>query len=186
VEHVLQWAKGRFANGGGVVADIGTGSGCIALSLATEGAFAKVIATDFSAGAIQVAAVNTARVAPKTPVEIRQGSWLEPLGGDVVDAIVSNPPYVTAAEFDTLDASVRKYEPRLALVGGVDGLEPSRVLLAQGARYLTPGGLIALELDSRRAQATLDIARDAGWTNARLESDVFGQARYLIATKEPV
>src|SRR5689334_155122 len=165
---------------------MGTGSGCIALSLATEGTFSKVIATDVSPGAIQVAAVNTARVAPRTPVEIREGPFLEPLGKDVVDAIVSNPPYVSAAEFETLDASVRRFEPKLALVGGADGLEPTRVLLSQAARYLAPGGLLALELDSRRAQATLEIARGALWSNARLESDVFGQARYLIATKEPV
>src|SRR5689334_11052888 len=154
---------------------MGTGSGCIALSLATEGTFAKVIATDVSPGAIQVAAVNVARVAPKTPVEVREGSWLEPLGKEQVDAIVSNPPYVTAAEFDSLDSSVRKFEPRLALVGGVDGLEPTRVLLAQAARYLAPGGLLALELDSRRARAAEEVARGAGWHNARLEADVFGQ-----------
>lgn len=185
VEHVLTWAKTfPSANGGPVVADIGTGSACIALSLATEGKFARVIATDVSPGAIQVAAVNVARVAPKTPVEVRTGSWLEPLANDKVDAIVSNPPYVTAAEFETLDSSVRKFEPRLALVGGVDGLEPSRVLLSQAARYLPLGGLLALELDSRRARATEEVARGAGWKNARLEADVFGQARYLIATKE--
>jgi release factor glutamine methyltransferase len=187
VEHVLTWAKTRLSgNGGGVVADIGTGSACIALSLATEGKFARVIATDVSPGAIQVAAVNTARVAPKVPVDVREGSWLEPLGKEQVDAIVSNPPYVTAAEFETLDHSVRSFEPKLALVGGVDGLEPTRVLLSQAARYLTSGGLLALELDSRRAHATQDVARSAGWSNARLEADVFGQARYLIATKESV
>jgi release factor glutamine methyltransferase len=186
VEQVLTWARGRLTPGTGVVADIGTGSGCIALSLATEGAFAKVIGIDASPAALQVAAVNLARVAPKTPVELRQGSWLEPLGKERMGAIVSNPPYVTAQEFEGLDHSVRNFEPRMALVGGADGMEPTRVLLAQAGGALEAGGLLALELDSRRASAAQEIAVSAGWANARVEPDVFGQARYLFATKESV
>jgi release factor glutamine methyltransferase len=186
VEHVLMWARARLASGAmaTLAADLGTGSGCIALSLATEWSFERVVATDVSADALAVARVNAERVAPHTPVDFREGSWLEPLEGDAVDVIVSNPPYVTAAEFDLLDRSVRAYEPRVALVSGADGLDATRDILQAAPRYLRPGGLLALELDSRRASTAHQLARATGWANAHVEPDLFGQPRYLLATKE--
>jgi release factor glutamine methyltransferase len=182
VERVLAWA--RDAGRWGTAADIGTGSGCIALSLAAEGRFSRILATEASGDALELARENAARISPGPPVELRQGDLLSPLGGETVDVLVSNPPYVTVAEWDALEPDVREWEPRQALVSGADGLRHTEALLAGGRAALAGGGLIAIEIDSRRAAPTLALAHALGWTNARLEEDLFGRPRYLLATRE--
>jgi release factor glutamine methyltransferase len=182
VDHVLDWCRtrGRW----GVAVDIGTGSGCIALSLAAEGRFARVVATDVSDGALAVARRNAAGLRVAGAVEFRAGDLLWALGPGVADVIVSNPPYVSAAEWAALDAGVRDHEPRVALVGGGDGLAHTAVLLGQARGRLAPHGLLALEVDCRRADRTLALARAEGWTSARIERDLFGRERYLLAERE--
>jgi len=182
VERVLSWAasRGRW----GVAADIGTGSGCIALSLACEGAFAKIIATDLSVDALAVARQNHERIAPRTPVEFREGDLLWALRGEVVDAIVANPPYVTSAEWDAAEPDVRDFEPRVALVSGADGMRHTEGLLRMARSLLVPGGLLAVELDCTRASASVALARAIGWTAARVEEDLLGRPRYLLVMKE--
>ncbi|HWC73684.1 MAG TPA: peptide chain release factor N(5)-glutamine methyltransferase [Gemmatimonadales bacterium] len=169
----------------GLVADVGTGSGCIALALAVEGRFEKVIAVEQSHAAIELARENVARIAPATPVEVRQGNLLEPLmnTGERFRAIVSNPPYVTLAEYDLLDRSVREFEPREALVSGADGLDATRALFAGAAQrgLLEPDGFLALEIDERRADAVRTLGREYGWTVA-IHADLFGCPRYALCT----
>ena len=179
VTHVLDWAtnEGRW----GIAADIGTGTGAIALALATEGKFDRVIATDISSAALEVAQGNIDRVHPKTPVELRLGSLLEPLASRV-NVLVSNPPYLTSAECEQLGPEVRNFEPRLALDGGEDGLDPYRLLIAGASSRLVAGGLLALEIDSRRPQSVEAMAGSAGWLDVRVINDAFGRARYLLAT----
>jgi release factor glutamine methyltransferase len=182
VQRVLEWCRARGT--WGVAADIGTGSGCIALSLATEGQFTQVIATDASEGALAVARHNAAALRAPAGIEFRAGDLLWALGIQRVDVIVSNPPYVASDEWASLDAAVRDYEPRLALVGGSDGLAHTTVLLRQARGRLEPGGLLALEVDCRRANRTLALARAEGWSSARIERDLFGRERYLLAERE--
>jgi release factor glutamine methyltransferase len=184
VERVLAWVRDRGEDGGEnlTAADVGTGSGCIALSLAVEGRFRRIVATDRSPGALAVAWENLRRVQPRTPVELRLGDLLEPLEDASFDVIVSNPPYVSAVEYERLERSVRAFEPRAALVGGGNGLEPTRALLHKAGRCLRHGGLLALEVDCSRAAAVLGEARLAGWVDVRIEDDVFGRPRYLLAT----
>lgn len=184
VDHVLGFARAWGGEGERQVADIGTGSGCIALSLAVEGPFERVIATDISPGALDVAFANAERVAPGVTVEFRNGSLLAPLVGDMFEVIVSNPPYVTEEEFARLDHGVRGYEPREALIGGADGMSHTGDLLAGAGAFLIPGGLLALEVDSTRADAALGLARTHGWADVRIEPDLFGLRRYLLAIKE--
>jgi len=187
VEQVLAWGARRKAAAAGcwgTAVDMGTGSGCVALSLAFEGRFQRVLATDTSAAALELARRNYATLAPPTPVEFRLGTGLDPVRDTAVDAVVSNPPYLTAGEFAALDRCVRDYEPRAALVGGSDGMEHIRVLLFDAVTLLVAGGLLAIEIDCNRADLALRMARGAGWHNARVEADIFARPRYLLATKE--
>ncbi|PYO85342.1 MAG: peptide chain release factor N(5)-glutamine methyltransferase [Gemmatimonadetes bacterium] len=188
VERVLDWARGagereEGRGRGGVAADIGTGCGCIALSLAVEGEFDRVIAVERSAAAAALARENVERVRPPVPVEVREGDLLAPLGGGArLRAIVSNPPYLTDAEYASLEPGVRLFEPREALVGGGDGLAVTRALLAGARGLLQPGrGLIALEIDERRAAETAALARAHGWSQVVVREDLFGRPRFLLA-----
>jgi len=188
VERVLDWARGagereEGRGRGGVAADIGTGCGCIALSLAVEGEFDRVIAVERSAAAAALARENVERVRPPVPVEVREGDLLAPLGGGArLRAIVSNPPYLTDAEYASLEPGVRLFEPREALVGGGDGLAVTRALLAGARGLLEPGrGLIALEIDERRAAETAALARAHGWSQVVVREDLFGRPRFLLA-----
>ena len=175
VELVLHWVEDHP---GGWVADIGTGSGCIALSLALEGRFDRVVATEPSPSAAALARANAARSG--LPLEVREGNLLEPLGNDRYRVIVSNPPYLTDDEWTALDHAVRAFEPRLALTSGADGLDATRALIAGAAERLEPGGLLALEIDERRAAAVRDLAHAAGWDRVRIVPDLFGRPRYAL------
>ena len=168
---------------GGVVADVGTGCGCIALALATEGHFDRVIAVERSSAAAALARENVALVHPGTPVEIREGELLAPLAGLRYRAIVANPPYLTEDEYAALAPSVREFEPREALVSGADGLAATRRLLAGAAPLLESGGVLALEIDERRGDAVRAVALTAGYGWARLDvhDDIFGRPRYALA-----
>ena len=186
VERVLAWAHRRWGGGeGGAVLDLGTGSGCIALSLASEGRFSRVVATDVSQEALAVARLNAARVRPERLPEFRLGAFFAPVRGERFDVIVSNPPYIAAGEYAELDPSVRDFEPRLALESGADGLAHTRAILDAAPDHLEPGGLVALELDSRRAEPAAAIARARGFRDVRVERDVFDRPRFLLARKEP-
>lgn len=179
VELVLQECRARFGEGG-AAADIGTGSGCIALSLAVAGTFERVVAVERSPAAAALARENLARVRPRVPVDIRQGDLLDPLGDTRFRVIVANPPYLTTAEFDALDRAVRDFEPREALVSGPDGLDATRAILAGAAAHLEPDGFLALEIDERRAGAVCALAESAGWERAVTRDDLFGRARYAL------
>ena len=185
VELVLERMRARWGGGSwGAAADIGTGSGCIALSLAVEGAFERIVATDASADALTVARDNVRRIAPATPIDLRCGDLLVPLEGERFGTIVSNPPYVSEPEAMALPASVREHEPMGALVSGDDGLAHTGRLLEAAGDYLIDGGLLAVEVDSRRADRVRTLAERAGWTQSRIHRDLFGRSRYLLTTKE--
>lgn len=186
-EMLVELVLGLAGGGGGTVADIGTGSGAIALALASEGKFERVIATDVSEDALEVARANLAAIPPeKRPlVEFRGGSLLAPLGGVPVRAIVSNPPYISRAEEGELPAGVRDWEPPLALFSDDDGMAAIRGIVLGAAAVLEPGGLLALEVDSRRA----GLARDCAETDSRLRdveirTDLTGRERFLVARRQ--
>jgi release factor glutamine methyltransferase len=168
----------------GRVADIGTGCGCVALSFAVEDACTGVVAVDRDARAAALARENVGHVRPPVPVEVREGDLLGPLGAERFRAIVANLPYLTEAELEALDPGVRDFEPRAALDGGADGLAPTRRLLAQARAALLPGGVLALEIDERRAAAVATIARGFGWADVSIHEDLFGRPRYALAYEE--
>jgi len=182
-EGLVELVLARCATG--LVADIGTGCGCIALALAVEGQFERVVAVEQSPAAAALARENLKRVSPKTPVEIRAGNLLAPLvdTGERFRVIVSNPPYLSFAEYEELDPSVSRHEPREALVSGADGLDATRALFAGAAALLEPGGLLALEIDERRGAAVRALGQSHGW-NVAIHADLFGRPRYALSIKE--
>ncbi len=185
VELVIEWAgRGKGEEGretGGVAADIGTGCGCIALALAVEGRFERVVAIERSAAAAALARENVALIAPATPVEVREGDLLTPLADERCRVIVSNPPYLTDAEYEALAPAVKAWEPREALASGADGLEATRALLAGAGALLEPSGMLALEIDERRGDAVRQLAHEYGWRHLAIHDDIFGRPRYALA-----
>jgi release factor glutamine methyltransferase len=165
----------------GRVADIGIGSGCIALSLAQEGDFSQVVGTDRSAGALSLATENCTRTG--VHVELVRGDLCAPLASEGLDALISNPPYLTVAEYAGLHPSVRYWEPAIALASGADGLEATAQLLDQGRRVLRPDGWLALEVDCSRAAAVARMASAHGWKDVGIHVDLFGRERYLLARR---
>jgi release factor glutamine methyltransferase len=117
------------------------------------------------------------------PVTLVQGDLCTPLRRGAFHALVSNPPYLTAAEYSELEGSVRDWEPALALVSGEDGMEATMRLLDEGRDALSPGGWLALELDCTRAGLAAWRARELGWQDVSVHVDLFGRERYLLAQR---
>jgi release factor glutamine methyltransferase len=169
---------------GGTLVDLGTGSGAIALSVAAERwPDVEVWGSDASADALAVARANLAglgrRAAVVRPVE---GSWYDALPDELrgrVDVVVSNPPYVAAA--DLLPSEVADWEPAGALVSGPTGLEAVEVIVAGADEWLAPEGTLVIEIGDTQGAAVLDLAHAAGFTSARIEQDLAGRDRALVA-----
>jgi release factor glutamine methyltransferase len=179
VGEVLAWAAPR---GTLRALDVGVGSGAIALSLAREGSFSPVVATDVSSEALALAEENRRAVAADAPVELRLGPGYQPVGDESSDVIVSNPPYVAESERETLEAEVREWEPERALFGGPDGLAVVRELVAGAPTHLRPGGLLALEIGASQALAVEALIRATGrFADVRVRTDLAGRERIVLA-----
>ena len=165
----------------GRVVDVGTGTGCIALSLSQEGAFTEIIGVDCSGGALALAGLN--RLVVGAPVTLVLGDLCRPLRSGAFDALISNPPYLTVGEYSSLDASVRDWEPALALVSGEDGMAATARLLDEGRDVLRAGGWLALEVDCSRAAMAAKRASVFGWSDVSVHTDLFGRERYLLARR---
>jgi release factor glutamine methyltransferase len=165
----------------GRVADVGTGSGCIALSLAQEGSFTEVVGVDCSPDALALATLNRRLLG--VPVTLLLGDLCRPLRSGVFDAVISNPPYLTVGEYASLDPSVRDWEPALALVSGEDGMAATMRLLDEGSDVLRPGGWLVLEVDCSRAPVAAARACACGWSEVSVHTDLFGRERYLLARR---
>jgi release factor glutamine methyltransferase len=167
------------ANGYRNALDIGTGSGCIAISLATE-TQACVAACDISEAALAVAKINAQN--SRASVRFFLSDMLSGVAGKY-DLIVSNPPYVSEQEYAALDAGVRDFEPRLALTAG-DGLDCYRVITKEAGRYLEPGGALVLEIGMTQAADVTALLADAGFSDIRVKRDYSGRDRIVTARQK--
>jgi release factor glutamine methyltransferase len=167
----------------GRVADVGTGTGCLALSLAQEGEFTHVVGVDCSSEALGLARLNRELLGAGDLVSFVQADLCAVLQPASCDALVSNPPYLTVSEYEALDPSVKQWEPALALTSGLDGLEATNRLLAQGQAVLRPGGWLALEVDCTRASRVARLAVEQAWDSVSIHMDLFGRERYLLAQR---
>jgi release factor glutamine methyltransferase len=187
----------RGADPAPVVVDLGTGTGAIAFSVAHEAAThhpgLRVWATDVDEDALAVATLNRRRLGSVDPpaaerVTLRRGSWWRALPPSLhagVDLVVSNPPYVAEAEWAGLDSQVR-LEPYGALVAGqsstgVPGLEAVEVVVSGAPTWLAPGGILVVEIAPQQTDGALEVARQAGLADPRVERDLAGRNRALVA-----
>jgi release factor glutamine methyltransferase len=171
---------------GGIVADVGTGSGAIALSLACEGPFERVFASDVSRGALAVAELNAGRLRDHlcAPVELFHGSLLAPLPPGPLRCVVSNPPYIALGEAAELPASVRDWEPPVALYGGTSGMDAIAGIVREAGDRLEPGGTIVMEVDCRRASTAAELlATDGRYSDILVRLDLTGRERFVAARR---
>jgi release factor glutamine methyltransferase len=169
---------------GGRVLDLGTGSGCILVSVLAECAGAKGIGVDISPAALAVARENAGALGVADRASFIEGSWDAASGP--FDLVLSNPPYVTEAEFEPLPADVRNYDPRIALVGGGDGLDPYHLILAQADHLLIPGGSIGFEFGASQGEAVTELMANAGLVDIELFKDLAGLSRAAFGRRHGV
>jgi release factor glutamine methyltransferase len=171
-----------------LVADVGTGSGVIAVTIASKIEGSRLIATDSSPSALAVAERNARRAGVTDRIEFVEGSLLDPLEArglaGRVAAIVSNPPYVPSGDIDGLPAEVRDFEPRSALDGGADGLDCLRTIAQDGPALLAPGGALLVEVGDGQADEVSAMLSSA-LTDVRILKDYAGRARIVAAQKRP-
>ena len=185
-EMLVELVLGLAGQGGNAV-DVGTGSGAIALALASEGRFDRIIATDSSADALDVARANLEAIPAEKRgiIEFRLGNLLEPMTGELFRAIVSNPPYISQAEKGELPAGVRDWEPSHALFSEENGMAAIRGIVGNAAALMEPGGLLAVEIDSRRAALARECAEtDTRFRDVEIRTDLTGRERFLVARRK--
>lgn len=169
------------------IVDVGTGSGCIACSLAVEFPQATVVAIDASADALEVAVANATTLGVRERVKCVRGDLLAPLlaRGSKVDLIVSNPPYIGTGERERMDDDVKLHEPELALFAGRDGLDLIRRLVVEAAQLLEPEGYLFVEHGDQQGAATRALAEAAGLEQVTTLKDYSQLDRVLVARKPP-
>lgn len=166
------------------VVDVGTGSGCIAITLAFEWPTARVVATDISEAAIAVATANAARLGVSARVTFLQGSHLVGVAPPL-DLVVANPPYIADHFSAALVPEVGAHEPAVALFGGRDGLREVREFARQSAERLRPGGWLVMEFGDGQEEGVRRVIADTeGLTLVRVRDDLQGIARVVVARRE--
>lgn len=196
VEQMIQYARtepgfGGTSGEGLLIADICTGSGCIAVALAKNLSGARIVAADVSADALEVARRNAVRHGVAERIDFLQGDLLAPLdehpaarGKGSLHGLVANPPYIPDREWADVPPNVKEHEPEGALRGGPDGLKFVRPLIEHGPSHLRPEGLLLVEIAEATASSVLELARSrAELADAEVLKDVFGRPRVLRARR---
>jgi release factor glutamine methyltransferase len=179
---VLDWAGARDRWGRAL--DVGTGSGAIALSLAAEGRFRQIVATDASPDALEIAAANARRLELDSLIEFRAGAlWTALEAGSRFDIIISNPPYIAESERAGLMPEVRDWEPPLALIAPEGGVGMLYALVDGAVEWLNDGGLLALELAPWQAGVVSERAVASGYEGIRVLRDLAGRERIILAER---
>src|ERR1700733_4530281 len=167
------------------VADVGTGTGCIAVALASEFPKAEIFATDISAAALEVAQRNAARHGMATRIHFAETNLLDAFTGEAhrFDVIASNPPYIGIADAPTLQLEVRAYEPGVALFAGGDGLAVYAPLIRDASAALQPGGLLIFELGYNSLAPVREWLESGDWSDIRVTNDLAGIPRVISAKR---
>jgi release factor glutamine methyltransferase len=174
---------------GGLIVDLGTGSGVIALTLARALADAQIWASDASDAALAVASANVAGAGTiGRRIRLAQGDWFDALPVVLrgqVQLVVTNPPYVSEAEFADLPEVIVHHEPRDALVAGRSGLEAIEVIVCDASRWLAPQATLVVEIAPHQADIVTELARRSGFDDVVVRPDLTGRPRILVARRYP-
>lgn len=163
--------------------DLGTGTGCIAISVLSELPGVQSVATDIAGEALAAARANAVAHGVEARLDLREGAWFAPLEeGERFDVIVSNPPYIESAVIDTLQIEVREHDPRIALDGGRDGLDAYRILAEEAPAWLKRGGTLAVEIGKDQGLAVKSLFTRAGFVDVVSEKDLAGLDRIVVGT----
>jgi len=168
------------------VLDLGVGSGAILLAILAERPAAKGLGIDVSEEALAVARDNAASLGLAGRLALLRGDWTGGLADESFDLVVSNPPYIASEVIETLEPEVRRYEPRLALDGGPDGLDAYRALAPEILRVLKPGGRFAVEIGYDQKAAVEALFRQAGAAEVRTVRDLGDRDRVVTGAKKPL
>jgi release factor glutamine methyltransferase len=178
VERVLKHLKARGDASAPLVVDVGTGTGCITLSLAKESANGIFLGTDISPEAVALARENAELCGLSSKAKFAVADGLDDFDPESVDVIVSNPPYVTTAECDALDPRVKDFEPRTALDGGVSGLDFYERYISDAVAVLKPGGAVFFEIGESQGDAVRRLLTEWGFSDIKIEKDFSGHDRF--------
>ncbi len=184
----VEFLRGRAKENPGFaprVLDIGTGSGVLAVALARNLPAARLVAVDISAPALAMAKRNAEKLGAADRIEFRESDLFAAVGPDErFDLIVSNPPYVSRAEYDALDKSVKDYEPRIALLSGEEGTEIVARILAEAPAHLEPAGRLLVEISPMIAEASLELLKGSPFRRFNILNDYAGLKRVILAEME--
>ncbi|MBP7051901.1 MAG: peptide chain release factor N(5)-glutamine methyltransferase [Phycisphaerae bacterium] len=188
VQRAIEFLRKR--SGPQHVCDLCSGCGVIAVAIAKNVPDAKVVATDISEPALRVAARNVEKHQLQDRIELLEGDLFEPvipqLGVSPFDLIASNPPYVSAVEYETLDKNVKDYEPRIALYAGEGGLDVYRRIAEKVAQFLKPDGILLLEIGYMQGPAVRELLEQTGvFAEVRVEKDLQKHDRIIVAERAP-
>lgn len=162
------------------ILDLGTGSGAVAVTLAHERPRLELVATDISPGALALAKINAQRLGCDARIEFRLGDWWRALApAERFDLILSNPPYIPEAMITELAPEVARFEPRLALAGGADGLACYRLLAAEAQAHLAPGGELMVEVGAGQAEVVAALFAAGGARETARRRDLAGHERVV-------
>ncbi len=186
VEHVIQHNRRTPGFNRPAIADIGTGSGAVAVVLAKQIPGAHIIATDISSEAIRTAEINARRHHVTENIEFRQGDMLEPLTGERFHYLTSNPPYISETEWQNVAPNIRNYEPHHALRAGDDGLQYIRLLIERAHQYLNTPGRLVIEIAASQKEQVLELANrpSTHLHNIRILADHERLPRILVADRK--
>jgi release factor glutamine methyltransferase len=179
IERVLEIIRGERAPANLRIADVGTGSGCIALALAKELPQAEIHATDVSPAALEVACANAARQQLAGRIQFHEADLLAGFDPNSLDIMVSNPPYVGESEEDTVQLEVRKFEPRNAVFAGPKGTELIERLIPEAQRVLKPAGWLVMEISGTIVERVRELLND--WRGVQITNDLQGIPRVASA-----
>jgi release factor glutamine methyltransferase len=185
IHQVISYVTSRSES---TIVDVGTGSGCVAITLASRLNEQRILAIDRSSEALAVARRNAIRHALRDRIEWLEGDLLGPLrerqAAASVDVIVSNPPYISEADWAGLEPEVRVFEPRMALIGGEQGTEFHERLLRESREFLVPGGLLIMEMGAGQAETVRQLAEQiGGYAALRIIEDAAGIERVAMAQR---